>query len=105
VATLGQVILAMGCFYGVTFDATRVYWRLRRTPAGPDARARVRAFMFFMLAICLFFTWFTIVYWDRRFDIWPGVDLMKVMGFQWYWLPRLILGIGVVQFWRVLRSR
>jgi hypothetical protein len=81
---------------GIAIDATRVAIRLGGSDGG-----RVRLFAVAMSALEVFLAFFSVVYWDRRFDVWPWADLNAVMGFEWYWLPRLIL---VTPFWFLWRK-
>ena len=86
------------CFNGVAIDAMRVARRV-------GWRSLVGQFATFSIVLALFFDYFSIVYWDRRFNIIPGVDLFASMGLHWYWLPRAILGVAIIMFWRSMRRR
>jgi len=90
------LLILLVCLTGVMIDAIRVARRV-------GWRTQVGRFAIFTIILSSFFYWFSLVYLDRRFDVWPQTDLNQAMGFRWYWLPRLVLSVGVVQFWRGLR--
>lgn len=54
----------------------------------------------------LFIDFFTVVYWDRRWDVVPWVNLHEWLGFEWYWLPRLIVVVTMGRlFWVLVHAR
>ena len=60
----------------------------------------------FLVVLAMFFDWFTIVYWDRRWNVWPWASLYDVMGFEWYWVPRLALcGATASLLWALMGTR
>lgn len=60
----------------------------------------------FLVILAVFFDWFTVVYWDRRFDVFPWADLYAVMGFEWYWVPRLMLFAATASLlWALMGTR
>ncbi len=80
----GDVLLALN-FIGLNILALYA-WKARKRD-GPVLRRMAE----FLAVLALYFCWFTIVYWDRRWNVVPGVDLHAWMGFEWYWVPRLLL--------------
>lgn len=92
---LSDVALAimMICFSWVALVA----WKVRRN----DGIAASRYFQM-MLGEWFFFVVFTIVYLDRRFNLVPGMDLL---GYEWYWIFRLIVVVVIVRFWLVVPWR
>jgi hypothetical protein len=89
------LILLVGCMIGFALAA----WRARRRN-GPV----LRRFAEFSVALALFFVWFTVVYWDRRWNVWPWADLQAAMAFEWYWPFRLMLLIAFARLWWALRG-
>lgn len=91
--TLGILIL---CFIGFAADT----WSAARV----NGKAIV-AFSHFMIALAIFFSWFALVYLDRRFNVWPWGDLQAAMGYRWYWPFRLLLIIFAARLWLALRAK
>lgn len=66
----------------------------------------LRRLAWFLFALAIFFDFFTFVYWDRRWNIWPWADLHAAMGFEWYWVPRLMLFSATASLlWALMRTR
>lgn len=60
----------------------------------------------FLVVLAMFFDWFTVVYWDRRWDVWPWANLIEVMGFEWYWIPRVTLFTATAALlWALMETR
>lgn len=90
------LILLVACMLGFTVDA----WRARRLN-GPV----VRRFAEFTAMLTVFLSWFSLVYWDRRYDIWPWHDLAAVMTAEYYWPLRLGLALTLARLWWAMRPR
>ena len=73
-------------------------WFARKSNGRPLLR-----FSDMMAGLAIFFGWFGLVYLDRRFDVVSWVDLVKWMGYEWYWPFRLLLIIVVTRMWWTLR--
>lgn len=91
-----SLILLMLCLAGFTLDS----WRARQK----NGRV-VRRFSEFSLAMFIFFGWFSLVYWDRRYDLVPGLDLFSMMTAEYYWPFRLMLAIAMARLWWTMRPR
>ena len=90
-----SLMVLMGCIIGFAVDSYRAKQR-----NGP----LLRRFADFSVALAIFFSWFSLVYWDRRYNIWPWADLGDVMTAEWYWPFRLMLCIAFVRLWWVIRG-
>lgn len=88
------LVLLIACFVAFAWDAKRA--RNRNGVA-------IRRFSEFALSLAIFFGWFALVYFDRRFNVWPWADLVKVMGYEWYWPLRLMLVVTLTRLWWAMR--
>lgn len=61
----------------------------------------LRRFADFMIALALTSSWITLVYFDRRLDAVPGVDL-TVIALEWQWISGAILVTTLVRLGRAL---
>lgn len=90
-----SLIILMVCLIGFCIDSVKARHRNGLV---------VRRFADFSVAMVIFFGWFTIVYWDRRYDIWPYHDLGAVMSAEWYWPFRLMLAVAMARLWWAIRG-
>lgn len=91
-----SLVLLVACVIGFAIDA----WK--RRDHGGDA---LRRFAYFCMGMAVFFGWFALVYLDRRCpSCIPAVDLVQLMGYEWYWPFRLMLLITLWRLWRALRQ-
>ena len=90
------LVVLILCIIGFALDAMRA--RNRNGPA-------IRRFAEFSLALAIFFGWFSLVYFDRRFNVFPWADLVQAMGYEWYWPFRLLLIVTLTRLWWALRRR
>jgi hypothetical protein len=90
------LLLLMMCLLGFTIDSWRARWA--------DGLV-VRRFSEFSLAMLIFFGWFSLVYWDRRYNIVPGIDLADLMTAEYYWPLRIMLALTMWRLWWVMKPR
>lgn len=95
-ATLSDLALVVMI---VQINAFAVFvWRARQRDG-----AVMRALALREAGLTLFLNFFTVVYWDRRWDVIPGLDLHATLGFDWPWVPRLLVILTTARLLWVLR--
>ena len=66
--------------------------------------ARLRRFADFMMILAVVCTWFSLVYFDARFNVIPWVNV-EAVAHDWNWLVYLLFLVALVRLWSELRRR
>lgn len=89
-----SLVIVIAAYLGFAIHMARVSMRSRDI--------KVMLFALDRAALAIFFTWFAIVYVDRRWpELIPG-NLVQMMGFVWYGPLRTMLVSTIVPLWWVL---
>lgn len=62
----------------------------------------LRRFGEFMVALAAVYTWFTLVYFDTRFNVFPWASLWLV-ALRWNWVAHTLLIVTLARLWLALR--
>lgn len=92
----------------VASDLSRVMlliclWVFALEAAAARNGPQLRAFAHFTLALAGSFSWISLAYFDRRFDIIPWADLARI-GPEWFWVCHVALIVTLVRLWAALRG-
>lgn len=62
----------------------------------------LRRFGEFMVSLAAVYSWFTLVYFDTRFNVFPWASLWQV-ALRWNWLAHAVLIVTLARLWLALR--